>query len=99
MSRCYTKFRAVRATVYSVRCTVYVETPVVETADNLITVLSGTGSLAQLHEEQGRLHHAAKMYQQTIRVVEKQAKDRSHPGRPLPIAGWAYLGLAEILRG
>jgi LuxR family maltose regulon positive regulatory protein len=71
---------------------------IAETADNLITVLSGTGSLAQLHEEQGRLHHAAKMYQQAIRVVEKQAEARGHPGRPLPIAGWAYSGLAEILR-
>lgn len=71
---------------------------IAETADNLITVLSGTGSLAQLHEEQGRLHHAAKMYQQAIRVVERQAEARGHPGHPLPISGWAYSGLAEILR-
>lgn len=67
-------------------------------ADNLITVLSATNNLAMLERERGQLRRAADLYREAIQLVERQAESRGHPEHPLPIGGWAYLGLAEILR-
>jgi LuxR family maltose regulon positive regulatory protein len=59
---------------------------------NLGTSLAAMEFLADLQAEQGRLHQAARTYQQAI----EQAAGTG--ARPAPIASWAYAGLGEVQR-
>ncbi len=70
-----------------------------QAAGNLITVLSAaSSSLALLQEEQGHLHQAAQTYRQALQSVEQWTEERGQSRPTFPTTGWAYLGLAEVLR-
>src|SRR4028119_2314225 len=59
---------------------------------NAYLPLLATYGLAQLRMIQGRLHEAAEAYRRALRLGPEEGKP------PLPVAGWAYLGLGELLR-
>ena len=48
-----------------------------------------------VQEEQGRLHQAAQLYRQVLRLAGQHAEPG---GASLPVAGWALVGLGRILR-
>ena len=62
------------------------------TGNAYLPVLSTYG-VGQLRTIQGRLHEAAEAYRRALRLGPTEE------GRPLlPVAGWAYLGMGELLR-
>jgi hypothetical protein len=61
--------------------------------DNAYLPLLATYALGQLRMIQGRLHEAAQTYRWALRLGTTEV------GKPpLPVAGWAYLGMGELLR-
>jgi LuxR family maltose regulon positive regulatory protein len=61
-------------------------------AENLLLTVGALLNQAELQELQGRLHQAASTRQQVIDLA------MSPDGRPLPLAGPAYVGLGKVLR-
>jgi LuxR family maltose regulon positive regulatory protein len=64
-------------------------------ADNLIIVLTASTNLSNVYEERGQLYQAIEVCRQALTLVDRKA---AVSGRPSPVAKWAYLRLAEILR-
>jgi LuxR family transcriptional regulator, maltose regulon positive regulatory protein len=57
-------------------------------ADNAFAALLAMRGLAELHVMRGRLHRAADLYRQALRLAEQ---------RPFPAAGLAHVGIGELL--
>jgi LuxR family maltose regulon positive regulatory protein len=58
---------------------------------NAYLPLLASYSLGQLRTAQGRLREAAEAYQRALQLGSGEGKP------PLPVAGWAYLGMSELL--
>jgi LuxR family maltose regulon positive regulatory protein len=62
---------------------------------NLLTAMLATNNMARIQEELGQLPQAAALYRQALQMVTEKT---GQGPRPLPIAKWVYIGLAEVLR-
>jgi LuxR family maltose regulon positive regulatory protein len=69
-----------------------------ETTGNLVIALIATYSLARIKEEEGHLQEAVALQRQALALVEKQFGPEAHPDHISPVAGRAYMDMAEILR-
>jgi len=65
---------------------------------NLIILFASSSNLAEIQMNQGNLAQAATIYEQARDFIEDYIKQEGHLGQPSPLAGRAYLGLAEIAR-
>jgi LuxR family maltose regulon positive regulatory protein len=63
-----------------------------QAASNLFLTLGAMLNLAELHELQGQLHEAVSIRRQVVGLAI------TRDGRPLPVAGPAYIGLGKVLR-
>jgi LuxR family transcriptional regulator, maltose regulon positive regulatory protein len=61
------------------------------TAGNAYLPLLASYGLGHLQAVQGRLHEAAEAYQRALQLGNEEGKPS------LPVAGWAYLGMSELL--
>jgi ATP/maltotriose-dependent transcriptional regulator MalT len=62
---------------------------------NILTALPVLSLWGELEMVQGKLHHAGETYRRALQLASEY---EAQSGQPLPSAGAAYLGLADLLR-
>lgn len=67
-------------------------------SDNLVILFTSSNSLAEIQLNQGNLAQAAAIYEQARDFIDDHNQQKGQAGQPSPLAGRAYLGLAEIAR-